>query len=43
MAYPRGRRYPDISIEDVVIDADKDWAAKRIENLGAPTAHAPRT
>lgn len=44
VAYPRGRRYPDISIEDVVIDVDKDWAAKKIENLGAPDTDddAPR-
>jgi len=38
VAYPRGRRYPDISIEDVVIDVDKDWAAKKIENLGEPVS-----
>ena len=29
---------PPFSLEQLDIDIDKDWAAKRIENLGAPTA-----
>ena len=35
---------PPFSLEQLEIDTDKDWATKRIENLGAPTAdtHAPR-
>ena len=35
---------PPFSLEQLEVDTDKDWAAKRIENLGAPTAdtHAPR-
>jgi len=35
---------PFSSLEQLDIDIDKDWAGKRIENLGAPTAdtHAPR-
>ena len=32
------------SLSELEINIDKDWATKRIENLGAPTAdtHAPR-
>ena len=35
---------PPFSLEQLEIDTDKNWNAKRIENLGAPTADtdAPR-